>query len=190
MKSFSEYLSEKFDDWEVTPGKNFESQYNNYSYAQTVLSDADKKLVADVKSGKYNGDKSKEVGDIFKALAVMQHVANVGRLSAEDKRKKDISGLKSSAPKDATNLLKKFGFEEGEDGDFKSNAAEEGVKRIVAEKNSKKEEPKKEEPKKEEPKKGTDAKPNATKPKETSTKDGKTETGESDEGGDNTKKNR
>src|SRR6056297_182180 len=88
MKSFKEYLEEaRYEDWnyDLPKNKKFESDKNNIYYAQKVLKNAPKELIDEVKSSLEKDGKlpkGKEFENVYKAIFVMNHAADVKNLSA------------------------------------------------------------------------------------------------------------
>jgi len=110
MKSFKQYLEEKYDEWNYDIPKHgrFESDKNNIYHAQDILRDAPKELIDDVKQSLEKDGKlpkGKEYEDVYKALFVMNHASNVKNLSAL--RDKDLA----SKQDDFKELIDKTGID-------------------------------------------------------------------------------
>lgn len=160
MKSFKEFLTEKYDTWEYTKSGKFESNKNNIYKAQDILTNADPELVRDaIKSLDKDGKlpDGKEFEDFGKALFVMKHASDVKNLAALKDNK--LSSKQADFKKIMDNFENAASKLEGIDKKPEAiidTATEQSLEKIKTEKSKlsgeEEQETTKEEPKKETPK--------------------------------------
>lgn len=171
MKSFKQYLEEaRYEDWnyDIPRHGKFESNQDNIYYAQKVLKDAPKELIDEVKASIEKDGKlpaGKEFDDVYKAMFVMKHAADVKNLAAM--KDKELS----SKQKDFEELVNKVGLDSEQ---VLNNGEKLAEKDLKEKKTTKKDDTTKDE----EPTKETDDKKTDTGSKEDSVPD----EGEADDG--------
>lgn len=139
MKSFKEYLEEaKYTDWNYEVGRRgkFESDKNNIYYAQQLINNAPKEMIADIKSS-LEKDGKLPTGDdyenLYKAMFVMKHAADTKNLSQMPKelstKQADFEKLVNNSGLDTEQVLKsgetQIEQEKSKLKDAKSNTKEE-----------------------------------------------------------------